>query len=40
MKGFKGRRFAYGVAMIMLGLATPGILNWFVASGRDSGLFN
>jgi hypothetical protein len=24
----------------MLGLATPGILNWFVASGRDSGLFN
>jgi hypothetical protein len=34
------RRVAIGISLIFLGLATPGILNWFIASARDANLFS
>jgi len=43
---FKGKRW-FGAILLVLGpiilgfgLATPGIINWLVASARDGGLFN
>lgn len=35
-----GRRITIGVAMILIGLAVPGMINWFVASARDANLFS
>lgn len=40
LRGFNRKKFAFGAAMILIGLAAPGVLNWFVASARDSCLFN
>jgi hypothetical protein len=40
MKDRNVKKLVYGVAMILFGLATPGLLNWLVASARDSALFN
>jgi hypothetical protein len=36
----RGQRIAIGVGMILLGLAFPGLVNWFVASARDANLFS
>ncbi len=33
-------RLAYGALCIIGGLATPGVVNWFVASARDANLFS
>lgn len=33
-------RFVMGVAMILGGLAVPGMINWLVASARDANLFS
>ncbi len=35
-----GQRVAFGICLILLGLAVPGLINWFVASARDACLFN
>lgn len=35
-----GQRIALGVCLIIVGLAVPGLINWFVASARDAALFN
>jgi hypothetical protein len=35
-----GQRIAIGLGLIMVGLAVPGLINWFVASARDANLFN
>jgi len=35
-----GQRIVIGVVLIMLGLAVPGLINWFVASARDANLFS
>jgi hypothetical protein len=35
-----GRRITIGVALMLLGLATPSVVNWFVASARDANLFS
>jgi hypothetical protein len=35
-----GQRIAFGVCLILIGLAVPGLINWFVASARDAALFN
>lgn len=35
-----GQRIAFGVCLILVGLAVPGLINWFVASARDAALFN
>lgn len=35
-----GQRIVFGVCLVMLGLAVPGVINWFVASARDAALFN
>ncbi|MDR3615887.1 MAG: hypothetical protein P4L53_20180 [Candidatus Obscuribacterales bacterium] len=40
MTGFKARRFALGLAMILFGLAAPGMVNWLMASARDSNLYS
>jgi hypothetical protein len=36
----RGQLIAFGVFSILLGLMTPGILNWFVASARNANLFS
>jgi hypothetical protein len=33
-------RIGIGIALIVIGLAVPGTINWFVASARDANLFN
>lgn len=33
-------RISIGVAICLLGLMTPGLINWFVASARDANLFS
>jgi hypothetical protein len=38
--GCKAKRLALGLAMILLGLATPGVVNWLMASARDSNLYS
>ena len=35
-----GGRICLGVIIITLGLAIPGVINWFVASARDANLFS
>lgn len=35
-----GRRISIGVFLILLGVALPGTINWFVASARDANLFS
>jgi len=40
IKGRTVNKLVYGVSMILLGLATPGVINWLFASARDSALFN
>jgi hypothetical protein len=40
MKDRNAKKIVYGVLMILLGLATPGVLNWLVCSARDSNLFS
>ena len=35
-----GKRITIGVALILVGLAVPGIVNWFVSSARDANLFS
>jgi hypothetical protein len=35
-----GKRITIGVAMVLIGLAVPGMINWFVASARDANLFS
>ncbi|HEY9776731.1 MAG TPA: hypothetical protein V6C81_23410 [Planktothrix sp.] len=35
-----GLRLAVGIAVILLALAVPGTINWFVASARDANLFS
>ncbi|MBS2008091.1 MAG: hypothetical protein JST01_13675, partial [Cyanobacteria bacterium SZAS TMP-1] len=40
IKGRNVKRLVYGVSLILLGLATPGMINWLIASARDSALFN
>jgi hypothetical protein len=34
------QRIGLGIALILLGLAVPGLVNWFVASARDANLFS
>ena len=34
------KRLLMGLTIIMIGLATPGTINWLLASARDSGLCN
>jgi hypothetical protein len=34
------QRIGIGIALILLGLAVPGLINWFVASARDANLFS
>lgn len=34
------QRIAFGLGLIVLGLAFPGSINWFVASARDANLFS
>ena len=36
----QGQRIAIGVALLLFGLAFPGLVNWFVASARDANLFS
>jgi len=36
----KWRGVAKGAAILFVGLATPGLLNFLVAAGRDNGWFN
>jgi hypothetical protein len=36
----RSQRMIIGVAIILLGLAFPGLVNWFVASARDANLFS
>jgi hypothetical protein len=36
----RNHRIAIGVGLILLGLAFPGLINWFVASARDANLFS
>jgi intracellular septation protein A len=36
----QGQRIAIGVALLLFGLAVPGLVNWFVASARDANLFS
>lgn len=33
-------RITIGIGIVILGLATPGLINWFVASARDANLFS
>jgi hypothetical protein len=40
MQFSSGQRIAFGVCLILAGLAMPGLINWFVASARDAALFN
>lgn len=40
LRGFKPKSFAVGLSMIVFGLATPGMINFLVATARDSALFN
>src|SRR5262249_24463972 len=35
-----GGRVALGAILVTLGLALPGVINWFVASARDANLFS
>jgi hypothetical protein len=35
-----GQRIVFGIALIIVGLAVPGLINWFVASARDANLFS
>lgn len=35
-----GMRLAIGAAIVLAGLMTPGLVNWFVASARDANLFS
>lgn len=35
-----GMRLAIGAAIVIAGLMTPGLVNWFVASARDANLFS
>jgi hypothetical protein len=35
-----GQRIVFGVGLIIVGLAVPGLINWFVASARDANLFS
>ena len=35
-----GGRIVLGIVLMVLGLALPGVLNWFVASARDANLFS
>ncbi|HEY9788716.1 MAG TPA: hypothetical protein V6D17_25230 [Candidatus Obscuribacterales bacterium] len=35
-----GKRILFGIALIVAGLVTPGMVNWFVASARDANLFS
>jgi hypothetical protein len=35
-----GQRMAIGIGLVLLGLAFPGMINWFVASARDANLFS
>ena len=39
-KGFNVNKLVYGIAAILLGLATPGVINWLVASARDANLYS
>lgn len=34
------KRIIWGLCGVTGGMATPGVINWLVASGRDAGLFN
>jgi hypothetical protein len=36
----RGQRLFCGATMVVLGLMTPGLINWFVASARDANLFS
>jgi hypothetical protein len=36
----RGQRIVIGIGVILLGLAFPGLVNWFVASARDANLFS
>lgn len=36
----QGQRIAIGAGLVLLGLAFPGLVNWFVASARDANLFS
>jgi hypothetical protein len=36
----QGQRIAIGVALLLFGLAFPGLVNWFIASARDANLFS
>ncbi|MBI5173910.1 MAG: hypothetical protein HY986_13565 [Candidatus Melainabacteria bacterium] len=40
LRGFQPKSFVIGLSMIVFGLATPGVINWLVATARDSALFN
>jgi len=36
----RAARVAAGIGLIIMGLAFPGVINWFVASARDANLFS
>jgi hypothetical protein len=36
----QGQRIAFGLGLLLVGLAFPGLVNWFVASARDANLFS
>ncbi|HND69201.1 MAG TPA: hypothetical protein PL112_20515, partial [Candidatus Obscuribacter sp.] len=40
LRGFQSKSFVMGLSMIVIGLASPGVINWLVATARDSALFN